>query len=133
MKIKKIIFGVLLFVAGLLVAIGPFTFAHVCELGEKVMKCHWTSRIELLLGVTVSLLAVLRFLLKSDDFTLGLDAAIFAEGVGILLVPTALIGVCGKAMMHCHSVTKPFLIVSGILIAVISAAEIVLTLISKNK
>mgnify|MGYP000975548025 FL=1 len=38
----------------------------------------------------------------------------------MILVPTVLIGVCKGAMMHCHMVTLPTLIVLGVLTTVFS-------------
>ena len=42
-------------------------------------------------------------------------------GVLTIAVPTMLIGVCKGAMMHCHMVTMPVLIVLGALLIVVSA------------
>lgn len=42
-------------------------------------------------------------------------------GVLTIAVPTVLIGVCKGAMMRCHMVTLPTLIVLGVLLAVLAA------------
>ncbi|MBR1912738.1 MAG: DUF4418 family protein [Treponema sp.] len=113
---KNIVFAVIIFIFGLLVAIAPFTFARVCEIGEKLMKCHWTARIELFLGVALAFLALLKLISANKMFQLGLAAGIMVIVCGVILVPSVLIGVCGMPMMHCHSVARPTLVVLGILI-----------------
>jgi len=50
----------------------------------------------------------------------GLDIANAVLGVLVILVPTVLIGVCKGAMMHCHMVTLPTLVVLGVLTTVFS-------------
>jgi len=120
---KNIIFALILAIFGALVALAPFTFAHVCAVGEKVMKCHWTAQTELFLGSAIAFLALLKLIPLSEHFSLGLNAGIFALSVGVILIPTALIGVCGKADMHCHAVTEPTLVVFGILLIVINLIQ----------
>ena len=117
---KKVSFtlSVLIVVLGALVAIAPYSFAHVCEVGEKVMKCHWTGRIELFLGITLDLLGLLKFISSDAKYQLGLNAGILVNALGVILTPTLLIGVCGMKSMHCAAVAKPTLIVFGILIFV---------------
>lgn len=113
---KNAVFAAILLVLGALVALAPYTFAKVCDVTEKVMKCHWTARIELFLGIAVAVLSALKFVSKDGKFQLGLNAGIAVSSIGIILVPTVLIGVCGNAMMHCNSTTRPTLIVLGILL-----------------
>ena len=132
MKNKNLILSLLLLLLGLLAAIAPYSFAHVCELGEKVMKCHWTARAELFTGLGIALFALLSLFVKADGFALGLDLAIIFNGLGVILYPTLLIGVCGMKKMHCHSVTQPTLIVFGILILVIAAADFASRSFKKN-
>ena len=43
------------------------------------------------------------------------------RGVLTIAVPTVLIGVCKSAMMRCHMVTLPTLIVLGVLLAVLAS------------
>ena len=133
MKLKNLLPASLFLILGLLVAIGPFTFAAVCPAGEMVMKCHWTGRVELYLGIALAVLALLKLLPFSADFSLGLDFAILLNGLGIALVPEVLIGVCKKATMHCHLVTKPFLLAAASLVIFIALVEIVLLLLKKRK
>ena len=129
---KNIVFSIILLLLAVLVAAAPYSFAKVCDVGEKVMKCHWTARAELFLGLATALLSLLRFFSKSKQLLLGLDAGIFVNAAGVILFPTLLIGVCGMASMHCHSVTKPSLIVLGGLLLAISALDAAIRLKDRN-
>lgn len=123
---KNIVFAVVIFILGTLVALAPYSFAKVCEVGEKVMKCHWTARTELFLGIAIALLALLKFISKDVKFQLALNAAIAVDTLGVILTPSILIGVCGMAKMHCHSVTRPVWIVLGILLLIVAFIQTVL-------
>lgn len=116
MKKVNVIFASIVLVLGALVAIAPYSFAHVCEVGEKVMKCHWTARIELFLGISAALLGLLKYISSDTKYQLGLNAGILVNALGVILTPTLLIGVCGMKSMHCAAVAKPTLIVFGILL-----------------
>jgi hypothetical protein len=123
MKKSNLVFAVIFVLLGALVAAGPYSFAHVCEVGEKIMKCHWTARVELFLGLSIALLGLLKLLSSDAKYQLGLNFGLLINALGVLLTPTVLIGVCGMKKMHCHAVTKPTLIVFAILILVSALAQ----------
>lgn len=123
MKKVNVIFSLLILVLGAFTAIAPYSFAHVCEVGEKVMKCHWTGRIELFLGISIAVLGLLKLISADAKYQLGLNAGILVNALGVILTPTVLIGVCGMKSMHCVTVAKPTLIVFGILILVTSLIQ----------
>ncbi len=126
MKKTNLIFAILLILLGTLTAIAPFTFAHVCERGEKIMKCFWTARIELFLGIAIAVLAIIKLFSNNNLLQLGINAGIFLNSIAVILVPTVLIGVCGMNKMHCVAVTKPTLIVFGILILTLTLIQSIL-------
>ena len=112
---KKLYAGISQILLGALVASAPQTFAHVCEVKETPMACHYTAQAALGIGIVIAVLGVAG-LFVSDQTRAGLDIA-----NAVLGVPTVLIGVCKGAMMHCHMVTLPTLIVLGVLLAVFAA------------
>ncbi|WP_137655972.1 DUF4418 family protein [Bifidobacterium moukalabense] len=116
---RKLFAAIPQFVLGVLVAIAPRTFAHVCEVTDMPMACHYTAQASLGIGIAIVLLAVIG-LFVADATRAGLDIANAVLGVLVILVPTVLIGVCKGAMMHCHMVTLPTLIVLGVLTAIVS-------------
>ena len=108
---KKLYAGISQIVLGILIAIAPQTFAHVCAVKETPMACHYTAQAALGIGIVI----------VSDQTRAGLDLANAVLGVLTIAVPTVLIGVCKGAMMRCHMVTLPTLIVLGVLLAVLAA------------
>ena len=137
LNLQPIIFAAVTVVLGILIAVAPQTFASVCKVTEKSMKCFWTARAEIFLGISIAVFAVLQiiFALKESNIqaNLALTFAIITNAIGVILVPSALIGVCAKPMMHCHSVTKPFLIVAAILIILAVALQTSLALVQSSK
>ena len=136
-NLQPIIFAAVTVVLGILIAVAPQTFASVCKVTEKSMKCFWTARAEIFLGISIAVFAVLQiiFALKESNIqaNLALTFAIITNAIGVILVPSALIGVCAKPIMHCHSVTKPFLIVAAILIILAVALQTALALLQRSK
>lgn len=118
---KKLYAGISQIVLGILIAIAPQTFAHVCAVKETPMACHYTAQAALRhrhrdRGAWHCRPARIR-----SDPAAGLDLANAVLGVLTIAVPTVLIGVCKGAMMRCHMVTLPTLIVLGVLLAVLAA------------
>lgn len=136
-NLQPIIFAAVTVVLGILIAVAPQTFASVCKVTKKPMKCFWTARAEIFLGISIAVFAALQiiFALKESNIqaNLALTLAIITNAIGVILVPSALIGVCAKPMMHCHSVTKPFLIVAAILIILAVALQTALALLQRSK
>lgn len=105
--------------AGLLYLLVPEIF-HVCPVNNgKVMKCFWTARAELGLGVAVMVGGFLYFLAKSERQKLGqcqMLAVLAALGG---CIPSFLIGVCADEAMLCRAGALPaWMIVSGFLLLV---------------
>ena len=111
---RKLFAAISQIVLGALIVIAPQTFAHVCAIKDMPMACRYTARVALGLGVVIALLAIIGFFAPSR-VRAGLDIANAVLGVLVVLVPTMLVGVCRGSMMHCHMVTRPTLIVIGIL------------------
>lgn len=136
-NLQPIIFATVTAVLGILIAVAPQTFASVCKVTEKPMKCFWTARAEIFLGISIAVFAALQivFALKNLNIqaNIAFSLAIVVNAIGVILVPSALIGVCAKPMMHCHSVTKPFLIVAAILIIFAVALQTSLALVQSSK
>lgn len=97
--------------------------ALTLESGQKVpMKCHWTARAELVVGIPLFATGAMLFFSQRKETKLVLGILGLILGVLVILLPTGLIGVCMNAEMLCNSVMKPFLILMGSLVIAVSLA-----------
>ena len=130
---KNKITGIVIALLGLLTALIPTVIFKVCAaMDGKFMKCHWTSQVEVALGIGVLVLGLLIVLSKENAAASAYAVASAVNGVLVILIPTVVIGVCGSADMPCHSGTKPALIIAGALIAAAGLLNAVSYLVSKK-
>ena len=108
-------------VLGLLAAIGPRTFFPVCGAGEMKMRCYYTAQWELVVGLLAAAFGVSLLFITNKKLKTVISVGQVILGALIVLIPTTIIGVCGSPMMHCVTVTKPALLVIGVLEIVTSA------------
>ena len=100
--------------------------ALVLQNGKTVpMKCHWTAIAEIAMAVPLFGLGAVMSVSKRKESRRILAGLGIVLGIFVILLPTALIGVCASAEMLCNSVMKPTLILSGILIIAISLAVLI--------
>ena len=125
---KNRIPAVVVIILGLLAAIGPRTIFPVCPVGDMKMRCYSTASAELATGLIGAAVGIALLLTGRKKIRIILSVFEFIIGLIIVLIPTVIVGVCGNAMMHCVSVTKPALIVTGIFDALVSLVLILLTL-----
>ena len=131
---KTKITGIVIAILGVLTALIPTQIFKVCAaMDGKFMKCHWTSQVEVALGIATIVLGLLIVLSKEKAAASAYSVASVINGVLVILIPTVVIGVCGSAEMPCNSGTKPALIIAGALTALVSLINAVLYLTSKKK
>jgi hypothetical protein len=126
--------GVILLIAAVAIAVVPqFTDcesqgrALTLQNGRSVpMKCHWTAQAALGLALPVAVVGALTLFRgrKPGATNLGIVGA--GLGAIAILLPISLIGVCASPDMICNSVMRPFMILTGGVITVASAAGFLL-------
>ena len=122
--------AIVLIIVGILLVVGPWTFAPVCEVngmyaqltsGKTLpMPCGWTARAEIGVGALTILAGLLLTFSRSPETKRVIG--FFGIGLGVLaiLFPLYITKMCGMADHPCNLVTKPFLILLGIAIAAVS-------------
>ena len=122
--------AIVLIVVGILLVIGPWTFAPVCEVngmyaqltsGKTLpMPCGWTARAEIGVGALTILAGLLLTFSQSPETKR--IVGLFGIGLGVLaiLFPLYITKMCGMAEHPCNLVTKPVLLILGVAIAVVS-------------
>lgn len=115
------IFGLVVIVTGLLVALVPNVILPVCEelvktaMGTSIpMRCHYTATAEIGVGFLLAVAGAL-FFVYGGPFKINgvLSAMILALGVVTILIPTVLIGTCAAPDHPCNVGSKPALILLG--------------------
>lgn len=112
--------GVLFILAGMLLAAVPHVLLPVCSGlvntasgGTVPMKCFWTARAELGVGVLMVFGGVLYCLCRDTGVRLGIAAVTAGAALLAVALPTVLIGVCTTETMPCRMGTLPALVLVG--------------------
>ena len=132
----KKIQGIAGVIISIVAAVGPYTFLHVCGSGMGMeAPC---KNVPIASLITAIILFVISLVSIISGFKGGFKESVnyVIDGLGIVVgvvltgIPTFIIGVCNSAHMHCNMVTKPALIILGIILIIISAAGVLVD--SKN-
>ena len=105
MKQKITFIGTIL--VGALLAFGPQFLFRPCPTTEKVMKCFYSCKALIAIGLIVMLTGVLELLAKETESLRFLAVIGAAACILSFMVPTVLIGACMKPEMTCNVVTFP--------------------------
>ncbi len=118
-------------IIGALLIIGPQTFLHVCKGSMMGMTppCKDIPTWSLVVGIILILVSLVKLVLvftgkgnKVAFLVAGLAEAVI--GVITIGIPTFIVGVCKSQHMHCHMVTKPALIIIGVVTILVAAIGI---------
>jgi len=120
--------GIVITVLGLLIVLAP-TLLPVCQgllelaNGRQVpMRCHWTARAEMLLGVLVLIVGLMIAFLKTPEGRQRLHHQVAILGAAIILTPLFIIPTCDNPDMACNVATKPALIILGGIVLLVGLA-----------
>ncbi len=135
----KRIQGILGVILGIVIAVGPQTFLHVCGGGKMSegmgdgasmamsMPCQKVPTAAVITGILVVLAGVVLLIsalkkAEAKGIALLSDVAFAILGIITIGIPTFIVGVCSAPHMHCHAVTRPALIVLGAFVVVLAIA-----------
>jgi hypothetical protein len=137
----KVFLGLTLLVLGLAIAIIPqyMTCEHqdkymtLVNGVQKPMKCSWTAKSEIAVGVPLAGAGVLMTVSRRKESLRNLALIGVILGVFVILLPTdLLIGVC-RSNMLCHTAMKPLLTVLGSLAISACLGGLLISQIDKEK
>ena len=124
----KKIAGISIIVLALVIAIAPM-FLDCQSQGRSLttstgmsvpMKCHWTGIAMLGAGAPLAVVGGSMFTSKRKQTWRVLSILGMVLGAVVILMPTALIGVCANPDMLCNMIMRPLLILGGSLIVALS-------------
>ncbi len=137
---KTYIFGIILLILGVVLALMPQIILPACDKGIELangstvpMKCHWTGIFCTILGAFVTLSGILALILRNAQTqrVLGVFSILFA--VTAILTATCIVGVCKNAIMPCRMGTLPGILVISVLIIAVSILQIIANRPSKKE
>jgi hypothetical protein len=122
--------SIVLIIMGILLIVSPWTITPVCEVEgmyaklangkEFPMPCGWTARAEVGIGALVVVAGILLAIAKSDESKMMIG--IFGAVLGLLaiLFPVAITKMCALPDHPCNLMTKPMLIILGLIVIIVS-------------
>jgi len=129
---KAIIFGSVVILLGLLIALGPqFLFKVCAHKEESFPRCNWSARAEIGIGLLIAALGACMIVFTDVKTRLGLLIGILLASIIALAVPHTLIGGCGMMSMQCRKVAFPALTIESVVLLVFSAVIITVIAIKK--
>jgi hypothetical protein len=129
---KAIIFGSIVILLGLLIALGPQFLFKVCGHGEESFPhCHWSAQGEIGIGLLIAALGACMIVFTDPKTHLGLIIGVLMASLIALAIPNFLIGGCGSLAMKCRKVAFPALTAESVVLLVFSA--IMITVIAMQK
>jgi uncharacterized membrane protein len=130
---KEIIFGVIVILLGLFIALGPQFLFKVCGHGEDgYPHCHWSAQAEIGMGLLIVALGACMLVFTDPKTHLGLIIGVFMASLIALAIPHFLIGGCGMMSMQCRKIAFPALTVESIVLLLFSSVMITLNAIQKR-
>ena len=93
--------------------------------GGGAMRCGTSATVDAALGLALLVIAVLAAGFPKKNVHLALSALTLVVGIFVSLVPTLIVGTCPHAHMACHTITAPVLAVTGVVIALFAAVNLV--------
>ena len=122
--------AIILIILGFLLIVGPWTFAPVCEVGGMYVKtasgmnlpmpCGWTARAEIGVGALTFLAGALLMFSQSSETKRMIGIFGIALGVLTILFPLYITKMCALADHPCNLVTKPVLVIIGVVVIAVS-------------
>ena len=118
--------GFLQLILPVLLLMGIMTFAGPCGMHDdgSVSSCFWASRSLMGLAIALVLIALGRLgLSQSRELRRGLNLATVVLGILVLVTPGGLIDLCMMQTMRCHTIMRPFALVTGVLVSIVAIVD----------
>ena len=122
MSIHKVLNAVNILIAALII-IGLNTFAHICTSMQG--PCAKTKSIAIAVAIVLAVLGLVQIFVSDKKINAILGLAGIVIGLITVLLPLVIAPVCSMTSMHCYVYTRPFLVITGIVIAIVSVIDAV--------
>jgi hypothetical protein len=101
-------------VAAVVASTGQDALAAALSTGvAPKMRCFWSARAEIAVGIPLFAVGALLLFSRRKETRRALAALAVLLGLGAILLPTALIGVCASDLAICQTTMDPTLFIAG--------------------
>lgn len=122
MSIHKVLNAVNILIAALII-IGLNTFAHICTSMQG--PCAKTKTLAVVVAIVLAATGLIQIFVSNKKVNAILGLAGIVIGLVTVLLPLVIAPVCSMTSMHCYVYTRPFLVITGIVIAIVSVIDAV--------
>ncbi len=129
---RKNIIALFELMLGLLIAIGPYSIFKVCG-SEKVMRCTYSCRVEIVFGILIVVCALLLCRSNEMENENNLYLVIMYANVSGVLIIKYLIGGCAALTMRCQLITFPSLFLLNVFCFCVSFCGLLINLVKKKR
>ncbi len=133
MKYKKL--DILNLIAAVILTVGIMTVFDGCALKDDGtwMKCHNAQLNIFYIGIVITVLSLAYMFIKSKLLKIIIN--VVEMGLAILqgLMPGVIVNMCSFYFMRCYTIMKPFSIIMGAILVLLSIIKIVSVLKEKKK
>ncbi len=131
MKYKKL--DLLSLIVAVLLSVGIMTVFEGCAMQDDGtwMRCHNAQLYTFYVGIAITVLALAYIFIKDSLAKLIINVIVIALAIFQALVPGNVVRLCSLYSMRCYTVMKPFSIIMGVVLVLLSVIKIVY-LLRKN-
>ena len=122
MSIHKVLNAVNILIAALII-IGLNTFAHICTSMQG--PCAKTKTLAIVVAIVLAATGLIQIFVSNKKVNAILGLAGIVIGLVTVILPLVIAPVCSMTSMHCYVYTRPFLVITGIVIAIASVIDAV--------
>jgi uncharacterized membrane protein len=120
MSIHKVLNAVNILIAALII-IGLNTFAHICTSMQG--PCAKTKTLAIAVAIVLAAAGLVQIFVSDKRINAIIGIAGVVIGLVTILLPLVIAPVCSMPSMHCYVYTRPFLVITGIVIAIVSVID----------
>lgn len=114
-------------ILGLLLTIGVFTFLKPCVHADGDFgTCHWAGQMLAGLGIVMTVQAIIGMFCGKAKMREGISLAMIPVALLAALTPGIIIPLCMMETMRCNVIMKPATMLIAVLIALLSAVDVVM-------
>lgn len=121
-SLREKILSVVSVLCGLMLIIGPYSIFRVCDSGEKIMRCTYSSRIIVCIGILVIINQFISLVGKRKNYVPYINT--FLLSIFAILVPSNLIGGCEMKTMRCQVTSFPMVYVVSVILLLCSIIQL---------